>query len=93
VREASARTPVPWFALGFLGLVVLRSTGLVPGVLVDAARALVPLMLAASVAALGLSTDLRAVRARGGAPLILGAASTLFIALLGLAGVALLDAF
>ena len=49
-------------------------------------------MLAASVAALGLSTDPGALRARSGAPLLLGAASTLFIALLGLAGVTMLEA-
>ena len=35
---------------------------------------------------------IRALRARGGAPLLLGVASTLFIALLGLAGVLLLEA-
>lgn len=87
-----ARAPVPWFALGFLALVALRSTGLVPDILVDASRTLVPLMLATAVAALGLSTDLGALRARGGAPLLLGIASTLFIALLGLAGVAVLEA-
>jgi uncharacterized integral membrane protein (TIGR00698 family) len=92
-RGGGAKAPVPWFAFGFLGLVALGSTGLVPGVLVDASRKLVPLMLATSVAALGLSTDLKALRARGGAPLILGVASTLFIALLGLAGVTMLDAF
>lgn len=81
------KAPVPWFAFGFLGLVVLGSTGLVPHLVVDASRQVVPLMLAASVAALGLSTDLRALRARGGAPLILGVAGTLFIAVLALLGV------
>jgi len=86
------KAPVPWFALGFLGLVALGSTGLVPGVLVEASRTLVPIMLAASVAALGLSTDLRALHARGGAPLVLGIISTLFIATLGLVGVMLLEA-
>lgn len=87
-----ARAPVPWFALGFLALVVLGSAGLVPGAVVDASRRLVPLMLATAVAALGLSTDLKALRVRGGAPLLLGCASTLFIALLGLGGVVILDA-
>jgi uncharacterized integral membrane protein (TIGR00698 family) len=91
-RGDKAKAPVPWFALGFLGLVVLGSSGLVPGPVVKASRVLVPLLLATAVAALGLSTDLKALRARGGAPLILGGASTLFIALLGLAGVALLEA-
>ncbi|WP_245624540.1 YeiH family protein [Belnapia moabensis] len=92
-QDGGAKAPVPWFAFGFLGLVLLGSTGVVPGAVVDASRTIVPLMLATSVAALGLSTDLRALRARGGAPLILGVASTLLIALLGLVGVAVLDAF
>jgi uncharacterized integral membrane protein (TIGR00698 family) len=83
---AGARAPVPWFAFGFLALVVLGSTPLVPEAARDASRLLVPVMLAASVAALGLSTDLRALRARGAAPLLLGGASTLFIAALALGG-------
>ena len=87
---ARVKAPVPWFAFGFLLLVVLGSTGLVPRVAVDASRFLVPLMLAASVAALGISTDLRALRQRGAAPLMLGVASTVFISLLALAGVVLL---
>ncbi|WP_456307248.1 YeiH family protein [Paeniroseomonas aquatica] len=91
-RGGGTKAPVPWFALGFLALVALRSTGLVPDILVDASRTLVPLMLATSVAALGLSTALGALRARGAAPLLLGVASTLFIALLGLAGVKVLEA-
>jgi uncharacterized integral membrane protein (TIGR00698 family) len=81
------KTPVPYFAFGFLGLVLLGSTGLVPGFVVEISRFLVPLMLAASVAALGLQTDLKALHARGARPLLLGAASTLFITLLALLGV------
>lgn len=81
------KAPVPWFAFGFLGLVVLGSTGLVPDVAVETSRFLVPLMLAASVAALGLQTDLKALKARGAAPLLLGVASTLFITVLALVGV------
>lgn len=82
--------PVPWFAFGFLGLVVVGSTGLVPGFVVEMSRFLVPLMLAASVAALGLLTDLKALKARGPAPLLLGVASTGFITGLALLGVLLL---
>ena len=90
-REAGpVKAPVPWFAFGFLGLVLLGSTGLVPGFVVEISRFLVPLMLAASVAALGLQTDLKALHARGAKPLLLGAASTLFITLLALGGVLLI---
>ena len=88
VGEAGhAKAPVPWFAFGFLALVVVGSTGLIPAFIVDFSRFLVPLMLAASVAALGLQTDLRALNARGAAPLLLGVASTLFITVLALVGV------
>jgi uncharacterized integral membrane protein (TIGR00698 family) len=88
--DAGVKAPVPWFAFGFLGMVVVASTGLVPQFVTHSSRFLVPLMLAASVAALGLGTDLRAVRARGLRPLLLGLLATLFIAALSLAGVAAL---
>ena len=89
-EAAQVKAPVPWFAFGFLGLVVLGSTGFVPAEAVQVSRFLVPLMLAASVAALGFSTDLKALRARGMAPLLLGVASTLWITLLALLGVKLI---
>ena len=85
-----AKAPVPWFAFGFLALVVIGSTGLIPKFVVDFSKFLVPVMLAVSVAALGLQTDLRALHARGAAPLLLGVASTLFITLLALVGVAII---
>ena len=83
------RAPVPWFAFGFLLLVALGGTGLVPAPAVQWSRSLVPLMMGAAVAALGLNTDLRALRARGARPLLLGLGSTLFIAALGLLGAVL----
>lgn len=85
-RETSVSVPVPWFAFGFLALVVIGSLGLVPQVAVSISREIVPAMLAASVAALGFGTDLRAMRARGGKPLLLGVASSVFIALVGWIG-------
>lgn len=88
--SSGVKTPVPWFAFGFLGMVCVASTHLVPPQVIGFSRWLVPLMLAASVAALGLNTDLKALRARGVRPLLLGAGSTLFISLLGLAGAKLL---
>ena len=83
------RAPVPWFAFGFLALVLLGGTGLVPDRAVAWSRVAVPLMMGAAVAALGLNTDLRALQARGVRPLLLGFGSTVFIALLGYAGAAL----
>lgn len=91
VRRGTAKTgavkaPTPWFAFGFLGMVGLASTGLLPTEVTATSRVAVPLMLSASVAALGLNTDLKALRARGLAPLLLGVAATLFVAVLALVG-------
>lgn len=77
---------VPWFILGFVALMALRSLGLIPD---DAAAALqvasVALTLVA-MAGLGLSVDLRQVLAAGGRVLAAGALSiTLLIGLAVLA--------
>ena len=77
---------MPWFAFGFLLMVAIASTRLLPPVAEQSSRLLVPLMLAASVAALGLNTDLRALRAKGLRPLMLGIGATIFVALVGLIG-------
>jgi uncharacterized integral membrane protein (TIGR00698 family) len=87
--QGTVRAPVPWFAFGFLGLVLLGGTGLVPGQVVGWSRTAVPIMMGAAVAALGLNTDLKALRTRGLRPLLLGLGATLFIALLGLLGATL----
>lgn len=80
------KAPMPWFAFGFLLMVAIASTHLLPPVVEQSSRLLVPLMLAASVAALGLNTDLGALRAKGLRPLMLGIGATIFIALVGLIG-------
>jgi uncharacterized integral membrane protein (TIGR00698 family) len=85
----SVRAPMPWFAFGFLGMVALASTGVLPPLIIGQSRVVVPVMLAASVAALGLNTDLRALRAEGLRPLLLGLAAWLFVGLLGLLGAVL----
>lgn len=85
------KAPMPWFAFGFLGMVCVASTHLLPSVVDQAGRQLVPLMLAASVAALGLNTNLAALRAKGIRPLLLGVGATVFISGLGLIGALLLN--
>lgn len=85
-----AKVPVPWFALGFVIASMLTSSGLVPQAVLDAFRFLTPFMLSTSVAALGLATDLRALRDRGMRPLLLGVLSSVFIAVVGLLGTKLI---
>jgi uncharacterized integral membrane protein (TIGR00698 family) len=86
----NVKAPIPWFAFGFLAMVATASSGLVPRQLIIASRWLVPLMMAAAVAGLGLNTDLKALRERGIRPLLLGIGATLFISLLGLMGAKLM---
>lgn len=88
--QGRLKAPMPWFAFGFLLMVAVASTRLLPPVAEQASRFLVPLMLAASVAALGLNTDLRALHAKGLRPLLLGVGATIFVAMIGLIGASLI---
>lgn len=90
VRTGRLRVPVPWFAFGFVLCSLIASTGIVPKPLLDTGRFVTPLMLGTSVAALGLSTDLQALRDRGVRPLLLGVLSSAFIAVVALVGVKLI---
>ena len=85
-QSGPVSAPMPWFAFGFLAMVAIASTGVLPAAAIGVSRQVVPVMLAASVAALGLNTDLRALRAQGIRPLLLGIAASLFVAAVGLAG-------
>ena len=75
---ASASRPplVPWFVVGFLAAMLLRSTGLLPDGLLEAAAVVQQLLLATAMAALGLGVHLRSIVQVGPRPLVLGAAST-----------------
>ena len=57
---------VPWFILGFLGLVALRSIDLVPHVMLTPISHGATLFTVVSMAALGLGVDMRALRQAGG---------------------------
>lgn len=72
---AAGRRPitVPWFALGFLAVVVLSSLFPLPAALHAALVWLDTLLLATAMAALGLGTHWRMVRRAGAKPLLLAA--------------------
>jgi uncharacterized integral membrane protein (TIGR00698 family) len=57
---------VPWFIIGFLGLLAVRSLGLIPEVLLDPVKLLAGALTTIAMAALGLGVDVRVV-ARAGA--------------------------
>lgn len=76
--------PTPWFVLGFVAVVLLNSALPLP----EAAKAqvvtLTAFLLTVALAAMGLETDLRRLRAKGIRPLALGALAWLFISATGL---------
>ena len=78
---------VPWFIIGFLGLAALRSGGLIPHAALAPAGVAANWLTVISMAALGLSTDLRSVAAAG---LRVTAAVTLSLLVLGGISVALI---
>lgn len=95
--DAPARPPlhqlVPWFILGFLALMTLRSLNLIPQAALAPANQAATLLTVVSMAALGLGVDLRTVARAGGrvtaavvlSLLALGAISLALLHLLGMA--------
>ena len=80
VGAGRARAPVPWFVLGFVGVVVLNSVVPVPAEARAAAGVATTVLLSMALAALGLEASIARLRAKGARPLILGGLATLFIA-------------
>jgi uncharacterized integral membrane protein (TIGR00698 family) len=83
--EVQAHPPAPWFVFGFLGMVLLASTGLVPPTAKPPVALATQALLAFALAAVGLETDFRRIAARGWRPMLLGGAATVFIAGVSLA--------
>lgn len=96
-RPARNRPPlhhlVPWFIIGFLALVGLRSAGLIPHVAIAPANEIATLLTVVSMAALGLGVDIRTVAQAGArvtaavvlSLVVLGGVSLALIHALGLA--------
>ena len=81
---------VPVFVLGFLALVLVRTTGIVPQEVLQGAHLVQTILLAMAMFALGCGVRLTQVRSMGIRPLLLAALSTVIVATTGLAGVLLL---
>lgn len=88
-QDAAAKVPVPWFAFGFVGVMLLNSVVSLPQPAQHAVVTLTSFLMTMALAAMGLETDLRRLRLKGMRPLLLGALSWLFIAGFGLMAVLL----
>ena len=71
--------PTPWFVIGFIAMVGINSVVPIPPGAKAVAVAATTFLLSAALAAMGLETDVRKLRAKGLRPLLLGAAAWLFI--------------
>lgn len=79
-RKASAREPFPWFVVGFVAVIALNTTGLVPEVATAVLLDIDAVLLALAMAGIGLGVDIGEMRALGPRPLIAGAMSTAVLA-------------
>lgn len=85
------RTPlVPLFVLGFLAMVVVRSTGILPGVALDVAKVVCTLLLAGALFGLGCAVRIGTLIRTGGRALLLGLLSTLLVGTIAYVTLALL---
>ena len=75
-------TLLPWFILGFLAMMGARSTGVLPDAILPTLHRTSATLTLISMAALGLSVDLRSVIASGGRVLATGALSIVTLILL-----------
>jgi uncharacterized integral membrane protein (TIGR00698 family) len=79
-----AAAPFPWFVVGFLAMIGFNSFDLLPhgerAMLIEATT----FLLSVALAAMGLETDFRKLKAKGLRPLALGAGAWVFIAGLSL---------
>ncbi|GHG70446.1 YeiH family protein [Streptomyces griseocarneus] len=91
VVQASGKRPplVPLFVLGFLAMVAVRTTGWLPGGVLDAAQHAQELLLAAALVGLGSAVHLPSLVRTGGRVAALGLSSWIVIAGVSYGGVLL----
>ncbi|MGW1739968.1 YeiH family protein [Nocardia sp. NPDC001965] len=77
---------VPLFVVGFLGCVALRSSGLLPQVLIDTAQPVQTALLTAAMFALGAGVRVSLLRSMGPRPIVLATLSTVWVASIALVG-------
>jgi uncharacterized integral membrane protein (TIGR00698 family) len=80
LQQGKSKVPMPWFVLGFVALVGVNSVVTIPAPDKAAIVTATSFLLSMALAAMGLETDIRKLRAKGLRPLLLGAAAFAFIA-------------
>ncbi len=62
----------PWFILGFLGLTVINSLGVVPEIISSGAKEISKFIMVSALAAIGLNTDFKKMAKSGARPMLHG---------------------
>lgn len=78
-RATSHRNLVPWFIIGFMAVVVLRSLGLIPLEIVTILLTISSALTVIAMAGLGLSVDIRTVASAGGRVMVASSISLLLL--------------
>ncbi len=63
---------VPWFLIGFLVVVLLRTVGVLPAAAAPGFASVATFLITVALAAIGVSTDFGALRRAGFRPMVLG---------------------
>jgi len=84
-EQVKASAPMPWFVLGFIGMMLVNSVVTIPPTMNQLLATLTNFLLAMALAAMGLQANIGKLRQEGWRPLALGAFGWLFIAIFGLA--------
>lgn len=88
--DSAVRPPVvPWFVTGFVVLMLVRTTNVVPAEVVSVTSWFASLLLCAGMFGLGAAVDLRAVLRSGGRSLAVAATGTTLLVTLSAVGVLL----
>jgi uncharacterized integral membrane protein (TIGR00698 family) len=82
---------VPWFIVGFLGLAVLRSLGVIPDAILQVIVPAATLLTIISMAALGLGVDLKVLKSVGARVTLAVTLSLLVLIAISLSLIRLLD--
>lgn len=77
--QARAQVPTPWFVLGFIALIVVNSLVTIPAGIKAPVGMVTTFGLSMALAAMGLETDIRKLRAEGLRPLLLGLVAFFFV--------------
>lgn len=84
------KLPIPWFVLGFIGLILVNSLNFIPETLRIAIIDVNQFLLTTALAAMGLGTNIQCMKQLGIKPIYLGTISWLFISLISLGLIKLL---